>query len=156
MLKFILTELTTSCTTLIFFFLYNIDLLFCCCWQHRCCRREHCRTNALLCTELCTVQSVLCTKVVCQSLSLWEIGWFGLNYKHHFAEVITYYLLYSGGRNVGQKKTSFNAIRVSNKAKAISAELLVLNFGQKQWYFWQIQFFFVANTVVFWANTVVF
>ena len=44
----------------------------------------------------------------------------------------------------------------NNKAKAISAELLELNFGQKQWYFGQIQFFIVANTVVFWANTVVF
>ncbi len=42
-----------------------------------------------------------------------------------------------------------------NKAKAISAELLELNFGQIQWYFGQIQFF-LANTVVFWANTVVF
>ena len=29
-----------------------------------------------------------------------------------------------------------------NKAKAISAELLELNFGQKQWYFGQIHFFF--------------
>ena len=29
-----------------------------------------------------------------------------------------------------------------NKAKAISAELLELNFGQIQWYFGQIQFFF--------------
>ena len=28
-----------------------------------------------------------------------------------------------------------------NKAKAISAELLELNFGQIQWYFGQIQFF---------------
>ena len=30
----------------------------------------------------------------------------------------------------------------SNKAKAISAELLELNFGQIQWYFGQIQFLF--------------
>ena len=55
----------------------------------------------------------------------------------------------SHGKNSNMNETM-------NKAKAISAKLLELNFGQKQWYFGQIQFFFVANTVVFWANTVVF
>ena len=33
-------------------------------------------------------------------------------------------------------------IYIKNKAKAISAKLLEINFGQIQWYFGQIQFFF--------------
>ena len=47
------------------------------------------------------------------------------------------------------------ATETQNKAKAISAELLELNFGYKTVVFWANTVFF-ANTVVFWANTVVF
>ena len=53
------------------------------------------------------------------------------------------------------KKAKIDDI-LPDKAKAISAELVELNFGQIQWYLGQIQFFFWENTVVFWANTVVF
>ena len=44
--------------------------------------------------------------------------------------------MFPGGWN-SQIETNY----IEYKAKAISAELLELNFGQKQWYFGQIQFF---------------